>query len=227
MLENIFNLILHYRTSVGSIQPNFNFEFILFSIIYLVFGAIVWRLRGGAWETFTPLKFGTSVTRAITGILLSLPLFFITSNIWLVCLLALSIFTSLSVLGWGPYMDIGEHSPSNPGSPSWIDFFPRLFGFQRYTVSWDVIGMVACGLIMFGIDVLPFVVLSFNWYLISLAVLSGILFAVMYWFVYRVLPTSLPSIKGLVINGSQGQWSEVIVGILVAATFLGWIMLTN
>ena len=192
----------------------------LISILYIPFGAFVWRLRGGAWPTlFGLFTNNTTLTRIVTGILMAFPMFLLTANVWFYSALASSIFLSLSFLGWGPYISVGTNSVSfNPAKSSWLDFFPKLFGAKQFSIEWDIIGLIACGLIMFTMNVLTFGILSLTTWMIPIIIGASIVFSCIYWLFFRINVKKLPAILNFAVL--QGEWAEVVVGVWIAIIFL-------
>lgn len=185
-------------------------SYILLGLLYALFGAFIWRLRGGAWNTLFNANMGTNTTRIVTGLLLALPVFALSHIYWLsIELLLGGITLGLIIAGWGPFMAMGNH-PTLPNS-TWLNFFPKLLGLKPQSVSWDFAGMTLCGWIMFALIVAPFAILHASWWLIPVVILSGLLFATIY-----LVISEIPTANLFVVSGFAGkdpeEWSEVVFG---------------
>lgn len=186
--------------------------------LYPLFGAIAWRLRGGAWQNFG-IFMGTNITRLVTGVLFAIPLVPLLSQPTLVaCLLPLGILLGLIMAGWGPYMGMGNHGRSPPST--WIDFFPRMLGCNPvHGVSWDIAGMAFCGFLVFAFCSAAFAMVAAKWALLPLAVLASAGFSACYYLISLISLDSLPILPKLAGKVHE-EWSELACGALVAVVLL-------
>mgnify|MGYP006286569263 CR=1 FL=1 len=132
---------------------------IILSLVYILYGGVVWRLRGGAIGNI--ISIGTTKTRIITMTLLTIPLVIYTFNPWYLILI-LTLWLGLVIAGLGPYFHMGRandgtgwkivpsriEAEGNIGTPrdTWMDFLPRILGVKQiHGWWWDFWGMVLCG----------------------------------------------------------------------------------
>jgi hypothetical protein len=153
----------------------------------------------------------------VTGILLAAPLLLIFFNFWLFAALSLSILLGLIIAGWGPFMGMGHETP--PLEPSWIDFFPKLFGFNPITVAWDSTGMLICGVLLYFLPILSFSIISFTWWLILLIVIAAIGFTFIYWITSKIPTNKLIIIPGFTTTAFE-TLAEILVGVWTSIILL-------
>lgn len=207
----------------------------LISLIYLVFTPLIWRLRGGAWNTFFGLSLGTNTTRLLTGFLLSIPIALAMLNLWMIPVVTISITSGLMLTGWGPYMGMGSHA--YPAKDSWIDFLPKFLGFVKGSMRWDFFGMVASGIIFLIPAIIIgaiYTAISFGGLaaiiLLSFGIPAAITFSFLFGACYLIAKTTnlrdFPRIDGLVSCYNKDcvyqheEWAEVFVGVLIAIFFI-------
>ena len=108
-----------------------------------LWGAIVWRVRGGAFAAATGINIGTQATRAACGLLLALPLAFLAHDWWLL-LIAPAVLVGLLAVGWGPFMAYGldgnAHVRTSP-----FDALPRVLGIPKASAWTDAVAWVQIG----------------------------------------------------------------------------------
>lgn len=196
-----------------------NYIFYIFMAAYAVFGAIVWRLRGGAWSTYANVHIGTNLTRLVTGFLLAAPLMGLGFNPWLLGSLIIAIPLGLILAGWGPYMNMTVDGDVT--QTSWIDTFPRLLGFAPNTVAWCWTGMTVCGLIVYSLVAFAIFLATVvgHWSLMAMlpALIGVLVFPLTYWGFSRLVG-SLPVITGFA--ATHDEWSECTVGATMAIVIL-------
>jgi len=190
------------------------------SVIYiLLITPIVWRLRGGALKTFLKLNVGTNVTRLLTMSFLGGSIALLVSELLLFPIITFALMLGLVLSGWGPYMGMGRHV--TPASPSWIDFFPKMFKLIKHTRAWDFAGLSFCGFILF----LPFFIATavlINLYLVILLPVFSLLFASSYALANKLPLHKFPIIPNFVSCFTDSrtyqheEWAEIFVGVVVA-----------
>lgn len=196
---------------------------ILLGLLYCLFCSFVWRLRGGAWATLLNIHMGTTVTRLVSAALISLPLALWTGNLILIPLITVGLWLGLVMAGYGPYMGMGDHAIT-PAS-TWINFFPRLFGFKPYSVAWDFAGMWFCGVLLSMFVVAGSVALSHHWLSLVWIVESGFALSLIYWAFSKVPDQYLPVWPGFTAKEHE-VFGELGYGLFVGAMLLcitGWI----
>lgn len=187
---------------------------VIVSMLFMLYGGMVWRLRGGAWNTWLHIKMGTVLTRIITGFLYALPMVLMTSNFWLLLTVTVGIWVGLMLAGWGPFMTMGTNM--TPAKRTWIDVFPRMCGLKPGTVTWDLVGMMVCGVLLFVPIVISMGVISLSWWMVPVILCAAVAFAMIYLTCSRM--TRLPHVPGFASGFTE--WAEVGVGALVSVTFL-------
>lgn len=177
---------------------------ILALALYILWGGVVWRLRGGAFHMATGINIGTQATRLACGVLLAAPLAPLDPR---ALLFAPAIFVGLTLVGWGPYMGLG-HSTSDR-APGVMDPILRL-RWQTETFWSDFVGLSLCGVLCL-LPAMPVAVLTHPIAVPCLAG-AGALFGLIYWLAYRLcLPT-----LGVWVD-DRTVWGEVGCGMVVAA----------
>lgn len=186
----------------------------ILKIIFIAYGAVVWRLRGGAWSTWLGINMGTETTRVVTGLLFAIPMALVTGSAWLLVSLTLATWLGLSIAGWGPFMTMGQHE--TPPKRTWIDIFPMILGLAPHSVAWDFVGMTVCGFLLFTPMILSFGVIALSWWMALIIPVSAFLFALDYLLWSRA--SNIPSIPGFA-SGST-EWAEFTAGALVSIALL-------
>jgi hypothetical protein len=185
---------------------------ILLSILYVLFGGIIWRFRGGALATILNSKLGgTTVDRIVTSLVFPLPLIFV-SNPGIYSILVLGIFFGLTISGWGPFQGFGLPSPYAP-EKSWLAWLPIKLGFSVDTLQYCLVGMIENGLIFVLPSLIMLLVFGFGIHMLLL-LLMMVFFPTAYA-IPRFL--SLPSIPKF---ASGQEWGEIFVGIFLAFVLL-------
>ena len=159
----------------------------LLLILYSLWGAFLWRVRGGAWETLLHLPPGTTKARLACAVAFALPLSPFIG--WHASGVALGLMAGLVFAAWGPAMDIGRVSGS------------RLL---------DTISMTGWGLV----TVAPVSLLAWGggyiwWPILAAGASFGVIYAVAWW-----QKSSLPTIKRFAAGPTE--WAESAVGFVVA-----------
>lgn len=194
---------------------------IALAVAYCLFCSFVWRLRGGAWATLLNIHMGTTVTRLVSAALISLPLALWTGNLILIPLITVGLWLGLVMAGYGPYMGMGDHAITP--APTWINFFPRLFGFEPYSIKWDFAGMWFCGLLLSMFVVAGYVWLDHHWWSLLWIPLSGFGFAGIYLLASKVPDHLWPVWPGFTAKEHE-VFGELGYGLFVGAMLLS---LTN
>lgn len=186
----------------------------LLKVLFIAYGAVVWRLRGGAWNTWLNISMGTIATRIVTGFLFAMPMALATGSWWLLLSLTLATWLGLSIAGWGPFMTMGNHP--TPPKKTWIDIFPKMLGLTPGSVAWDFVGMVACGVLLFTPMVLSFGVIALSWWMIPIVMIASLLFATDY-LLWSKAP-QVPNVPGFA--SGYTEWAEVTAGALVSVLLM-------
>ena len=115
-------------------------------------------------------------------------------------------------------MSMGYHP--GPDDSTWINFFPKLFGFVPQSIQWDFAGMVFCGILLFSPCIASFGLIHMIWYwwMIPIVIGASILFSAIYYIFRKIGMANLPNIPGYL--GAETEWSEFAVGALLAVVFL-------
>lgn len=120
-------------------------------IVYAVWGALLWRVRGGAWESWLGLPPGTTRARAATAALFAAPL---TIHTWWSPVLAASIFLGMACAGWGRAMDIGRVAGTRWGDALQMSAWGCVAVAPACFSVWSPVGApwwpVACAGLLFG-----------------------------------------------------------------------------
>jgi len=190
---------------------------ITFSIVYCLFCSVMWRLRGGAWSTFLGIHMGTTVTRFVSMFFISLPLAWWFSNPWIIPVVVFGLWFGLVLAGYGRFMGMGDHAHVPP--PTWLYFFPRLFGLKPYGVAWDFAGMWFCGVILYGWVTLAAVLASGNCWLLLLIPASGTAFALSYLLMSWIPDAKFPVIKGFTAQVHE-EFGELCAGLWTGALLI-------
>jgi hypothetical protein len=165
---------------------------LLFPIL-IIWGGVLWRIRGGAWETFLGFAPRTQAARFFTSLALAIPLSIIFMNPWLL-LITFTIFLGLISMAWGPYMVIEE-------------------SLDIKTTLYRMFMMSGCGLIVVSYT---YVLLSFlySWILALPILMAGAIFGPIYWLCYR---SWFPKFEVQNLLWKDGHtWSEFYVGVTIS-----------
>jgi len=170
----------------------------------VLWGGLVWRLRGGAFARLSGVNLGTQGTRLSCGLLLAGPLAAVDIRALLFCP-ALAI--GLSLVGWGPYMGLGRSTPDR--AVGVVDPVLRVV-WRKETWLSDFTGLALCGVICLA-PAMPIAVWLRPATVICLFT-AGLAFAPAYALGYAL---RLPTLGAWVDDATV--WGEVLVGLLVAA----------
>lgn len=201
----------------------------MIAVLYVPYCALVWRLRGGAWNEVLGFSLGTNVTRLLTGILMAWPFW---RTPWCAVALALAIPLGLIVGGWGPFHAMGHHWPQRDwyrqDEASWIEAFPRVLGFRKFSTAWDFTGMLVCGLIAATLYVPAFGLIGmvWDWWMVPTAAVSafgfaGVYFAARRWLRWDKFPCFAIFGRRICGHGACTEWSELAAGVWIGLTMLG------
>lgn len=177
-------------------------------LIIAIVGAILMRLRGGAFSTLTGIRLGTDTARAIYAVPMGAALA-IASHHFSAFLLAIPLFVGLLITGWGPFQGMGLKAPTTP-EKSWMRWLPNLLGLKTGTVGQDAFGLAEAGLVF----MLPVALVCGWFYGQFIVILAGLLWPVAYGIPRLV---SLPTIP----NFASGQsWGECFTGAFAGIALL-------
>ena len=180
-------------------------------MIYLIaafYGAVVWRIRGGAFTAATGVDLGADGGRSFCGAAFAAPLAYLAHD-WRLLALAPAFFIGLALIGWGPYMDMNaDHGNEKPSPWSWI---PGRIGIPADSLAHDLIGMASAGTLCVAFPAGVLWWLHLQWWCV-LGV--GPLFAPLYLLADRLpLPTC-------VVVDDGPAWGEVFVGALLGVALV-------
>jgi|GEM_PF-4376488 len=157
---------------------------LLFALPYALVCGLLWRIRGGAWESLLGLPPRTTVARLVTAAIMAFPLLAFT---WWAPAFAAALYLGMAMAGWGGQMDIGR------------------IGGTRWG---DAVGMSGWGVVA----VTPAAVLAWGLGYPGLALqAAGLLFGPVYalaWHLPR-LPR-LPRLRG--VAEGPTEWAEIVCG---------------
>lgn len=177
---------------------------IMLIILYVLFGGVVWRMRGGAFTTITDFNPGTDGDRVFTSIIFALPLTLIDPVFSSIVMLG--IFIGLLISGWGPFQSPGIVSPGIP-EESWLRWLPLELGLPIGSVSHDLVGLAEAGLLFVLPMFLGLICIGVHaWLLLAMSPV----FAISY-LIPRLI--TLPTIPEFVTGQ---EWGEIFVGIFLA-----------
>jgi hypothetical protein len=179
--------------------------------LYGLFGAVIWRLRGGALaEILNSNLGGTTVDRIVTSIIFPLPLALI--NPVFASISAIGIFIGLIVTGWGPFQGMGLPSVTPP-EQSWLDWLPTKLGLKVQGYLYCAVGMLECGFVFVAPMILILLLAGFGVNVLTLLAMSP-LFVIAYS-LPRVI--NFPSIPKF---ATGQEWGEIFVGFFLALILL-------
>lgn len=156
---------------------------LLLGLLYAAWCGVLWRVRGGAWETLLGFPAAGLVARGTVAVAMSLPLLAVLPTVSLMQVAA-PLWLGMALAGWGDAMDIGRVAGSRWG---------------------DAIAMSAWGVVV----ALPAAIVAAclggqAWPLL----LAGVLFGPIYALAWH-LPR-LPDVHGLAAGPTE--WAEVACG---------------
>lgn len=171
-------------------------------LLFSLWGAFLWRIRGGAWETFLGFVPKTQLCRFVTSLALAIPIALLFWNPWLLAITA-TIFLGLISVAWGPFMVIEEGLP------------------PKETIR-RIVGMSLCG---FVVTSYTYALIGFlySWIFSIPILIAGILFGPIYWLTYRSWFPKF-EIKNLLWNDGH-SWGEFYVGFVISFAILTSIFL--
>jgi len=185
---------------------------IIFSA-YVLWAAIIWRFRGGAFTTLTGINPGTQGARALCGLALGVPSGGMITPWWHAALVAPAILIGLMICGWEEFQMMGTGGALETEKPNyWPRWLPGALGLKIGTMPYDMVGMAEEGLLC----MFPCMLALIFWYDLRVLWLAaaGFCFSFAYALA-RVLP--MPTIPRF----ASGQaWGEVFTGALVGAALM-------
>lgn len=177
-----------------------------------LWGAVVWRVRGGGLgDAFGWKLGGTTVTRLLTGLALAAPVAALTRNWWALAL-APAIWAGLSVAGWAAFMAYGQDCNRHlAGSP--FDWFDRELGIPTASQWADAIAWLQAGCVAMLPAALVLLALHLGWLWMLLPALS---FAPVYWIADTLGARGwLPLWRRFV--PTEETWAELAMGGVIGA----------
>ncbi len=181
-----------------------------FCIIYCLYCGFMWRLRGGAWATLLHVYMGTTVTRFVSAFLMAVPLLLLSFNWILIPLVTFGLWLGLVMAPYGAFMGMGDHA--HTPAKTWVNFFPKLLGFEPYGVKWDFAGMWFCGVMLYMFTAVGYAALWDNWWLLISIPVAATSFAGSYLVLSWIPDEKFPVIPGF--NAKEHECnSEILVGI--------------
>jgi hypothetical protein len=170
--------------------------------VLIVWGGFLWRIRGGAWETFLGFAPRTQSARFFTSLALAVPLSIIFVNPWLM-LITVTIFLGLVSVAWGPYMVIDET-------------------IDTKTTLYRIFMMSGCGLIVVSYTYLLMAFL-YTWIAALPILVAGAIFGPIYWLCYR---SWFPKFEVKNLLWKHGHdWSEFYVGVVISIALLATLLI--
>lgn len=175
-------------------------------------GAVGWRLRGGAFTALTGVDPGTDGARFLFGSLwMAAPCLALD---WRAALLIPALFAALLTEGWGGYMALG-HETAPPALRLPYDTILRLLGLSRPGWRRDAAGLLLCGLWLLTLPAAAVWRLDGPWRAAA-ALAIGAWMPAAYWLAYQLRPPLL----GKFVDDTT-VWGEVFFGaILCPGLFL-------
>jgi hypothetical protein len=188
--------------------------------LYLIYGAFLNRLRGGASSTLLNINIGTQTTRLLTSQLFVLPLLaalyfnklsmpFSLYNALPIELTVVTLTLGYILAGWAPFQSM-DTSPVT--EKSYLESLPNLL-FTPDTTPWKFLGMMEAGFICLLPTAISYA-LFYHHYIIMAYALLGLLFAPAY-LLARLF--SFPINK---LTPQKMAWGEVFSGVVIAVFFL-------
>jgi hypothetical protein len=183
----------------------------LLAVLFVLFSALMWRMRGGAFTTLTGLRLGTDAAR-IFGCVPAMVFGWVMLPVsgW-ISFAPLAVFLGLLTTGWAPFQEMGLQ-PVNMPEASWMRWLPEHLGFKIGTVGHDFIGMMQAGFVCLA----PLAMLmefTVGPYAVFVLDAAGLGFAPC----YLLARLNFPTVK----NFAEGQsWGEVFVGALIGAALM-------
>ena len=196
---------------------------VIYAILGIFIGAVLNRLRGGAFATLLHINMGTQLTRLVTSILMGgylclgvvFGVFHHTNYIEYIKIMSLAITLTLGyvIAGWAPFQGMNNTVGDSATEKSYLEIIPNLL-FTPQTVAWKVAGMSLAGLVCVFPAVLVYSLLFGIVLKGLLAALIGLLFGPAYFLASKL---SLP------INNFTNEkmtYGEVFSGAVIFAALL-------
>jgi hypothetical protein len=169
----------------------------------IVWCAILWRFRGGAFTTLTGINPGTDGIRVDTCFAIAAPIAWLHGLVWLS--IAPAAVVGLILTGWAPEMGL---IPPNPPESSWMRWLPERLGLNPGTLAHDFLGMAEAGIICVApVYVVASLIVSWCAWPVLVA---GLGFAPAYALA-RVMPVKIPRFA------AGQEWGEVFAGAALGA----------
>ena len=173
-------------------------------VAFVLWSAIWWRFRGGAFTTLTGINPGTQGMRAITGVALAAPLALIHGMLWMT--LAPAFLLGLALTGWEEFQMMGSGGALETEKPGyWMRRLPGALGLTVGTVSYDIVGMteaLVVSLLPPAVTLCGILVSPIGMFMLMAAPIGAISYAACRF-------THLPAIPKFA-NGQE--WGEVFTG---------------
>ena len=178
--------------------------------LFALWGAVVWRMRGGAFAEATGINIGTQATRAACGLLLALPLAILARDPWLL-LIAPAVFVGLVICGWAPFMAYGldgnAHVEASP-----FDWLPRTLGVPQASEMTDFAAWMQIGLVCMLPSEIALWWLGFAWWWLAV---PAVAFSGVYWACDRAGSRRwLPYFR---VIDTPEAWAELVMGAVIGA----------
>ena len=180
----------------------------MIAAIAALWGALVWRARGGGFAELTGIDVGTQATRALCGLLLAAPLAWLARDWWLLGV-APDILIGLIVSGWAAFMafalDDNAHVRASP-----FDWLPRELGVPQASRWTDALAFLEIGPACLALTAALLWWRGYAWGWIGAPMLA---FAPVYY-VANVARNWLPKWPAL---RTQQCWAELAMGAIIGA----------
>lgn len=178
--------------------------------IMAVWGAVVWRMRGGAFAAVTGIDIGTQSTRLACGVLLAIPTECIAGD-WRLMGLAVTIFAGLAVVGWAPFMAFGADGNAHVGG-SPFERLPAALGIPKASAWTDAVAWFEIGTVCMAPSaaLLWWCGLAWWWLLVPALAFAGVYWAADAAGARRWLP------YWRVIDTPEA-WAEFVMGAVIGA----------
>ena len=164
---------------------------LLLGLLYAAWCGVLWRVRGGAWETLLGLPPGTTRARLACAGAMALPLLVVTP--WWDCIaVAAALYLGMALAGWGGAMDIGRVSGDR-------------WGDTLEMSMWGLFAMMPIAIVVAGVAGRAGMPLVGAWLLMPLV---GPLFGPIYALAWHV--PRLPDVPRFA--GGPTEWAEVACG---------------
>ena len=159
---------------------------ILLALLYAAWCGLLWRIRGGAWNTLLGLPEGTTRARLACAAAMTLPLLAVAPW-WDIIFVAAALYLGMACAGWGDAMDIGRVSGSRLGDAIAMS-------------GWGVVAILPTTILVAGV--------GGDW---TLLLIAGLLFGPIYalaWYLPR--PPNVPRFAA-----GPTEWAEAACGALI------------